>query len=91
VKLTTHLHLLTRSRMRGAILPLPQYAFMAWYSVQVQGQFYLTLPLLYVLIAKMLLKIFHHSPLCKATFIILRKRASNKKFGFEGDKHMTVG
>jgi hypothetical protein len=25
VKLTTHLHLLPRSRMRGAITPLPQY------------------------------------------------------------------
>jgi hypothetical protein len=29
VKLTTHLHLVPRSRMRGAIPPLPQYAFMA--------------------------------------------------------------
>jgi hypothetical protein len=25
-------------RMRGAITPLPQYAFMAWCSVQAQGQ-----------------------------------------------------
>jgi hypothetical protein len=29
VKLTTHLHLVPRSRMCGAIPPLPQYAFMA--------------------------------------------------------------
>jgi len=27
--------------MRGAIPPLPQYAFMAWCSVEAQGQFYL--------------------------------------------------
>jgi hypothetical protein len=26
--------------MRGAILPLPQYAFMAWCSVEAQGQLY---------------------------------------------------
>jgi hypothetical protein len=37
-------HLLPRSRMRGAIPPLPQYAFM-WCSVKAQGQLYLTLPL----------------------------------------------
>jgi hypothetical protein len=29
--LTTYLHLLQRLRMRGAIPPLPQYFFMAWY------------------------------------------------------------
>jgi len=28
--------------MRGAIPPLPQYAFMAWCSVKAQGQLYLT-------------------------------------------------
>jgi hypothetical protein len=27
--------------MSGAILPLPQYAFMAWCSVKAQGQLYL--------------------------------------------------
>jgi hypothetical protein len=44
VKLTTHLHLVPRSRMRGAIPPLPQYAFMAWCSVKkAQGQLYLYL------------------------------------------------
>jgi len=26
--------------MRGAILPLPQYAFMAWCLVKAQGQLY---------------------------------------------------
>jgi len=30
VKLTTHLPLVLRSRVRGAIPPLPQYAFTAW-------------------------------------------------------------
>jgi len=29
-KLATHLHLLPRLRMRGAIPPLPQYVFMVW-------------------------------------------------------------
>jgi hypothetical protein len=45
MKLTTHLHLVPRLRMRGAVLPLPQYAFMAWCSTKAQGQlyFYLTL------------------------------------------------
>jgi hypothetical protein len=41
VKLPTHLHLVSRSRMRGAISPRLQYAFMAWRSVKVQGQLYL--------------------------------------------------
>jgi hypothetical protein len=30
-------------RMRGAMTPLPQYAFMAWCSVKAQGQLYLYL------------------------------------------------
>jgi hypothetical protein len=30
MKLITHYHLVPRSRMRGAILSLPQYAFMEW-------------------------------------------------------------
>jgi hypothetical protein len=29
--------------MSGAIPPLPQYAFMAWWSVEAQGQLYLYL------------------------------------------------
>jgi hypothetical protein len=37
-----HLHLVPRSGMRGAIPPLPQYAFMAWCSVKSIGT---TLPL----------------------------------------------
>jgi len=37
----THLHLVSRSRLRGAIHPLPQYAFMAWYSAEAQQQLYL--------------------------------------------------
>jgi hypothetical protein len=43
VKLTTHLHLVARSRILGAIPPFPQYAFMAWCSVKAQGQLYLYL------------------------------------------------
>jgi hypothetical protein len=43
VRLTTHLHLVPRSRMRGAIPPLSQYAFMAWCLVKVQKQLYLYL------------------------------------------------
>jgi hypothetical protein len=34
VKLTTHLHLVPRSRMRRAIPPLLQHTFMAWCSVK---------------------------------------------------------
>jgi hypothetical protein len=43
VKLTTHPHLVPRSIMSGATLPFPQYAFMAWCSVEAQGQLYLLL------------------------------------------------
>jgi hypothetical protein len=39
VKLTTHLHLVPRSRMRAAIPPLPQYAFMAWCLVKHRDNF----------------------------------------------------
>jgi hypothetical protein len=38
----THLHLVPRSRMRVAIPPLHQYAFMAWCSVKAQEQLYLS-------------------------------------------------
>jgi hypothetical protein len=38
-----HLHLVPRSRMSGAMPPLPQHAFMAWCSVKAQGQLYLYL------------------------------------------------
>jgi hypothetical protein len=44
VKLITHLHLVPRSRMRGALPPFPQYAYMAWCSFKAQRQIYL-LPL----------------------------------------------
>jgi hypothetical protein len=37
VKLTTHLQLVPRSRMSGAISPLPQYVFIAWWSVKSTG------------------------------------------------------
>jgi hypothetical protein len=42
VELTTHLHLVPRSRIRRTIPPFPQYAFMAWCSLKAQGQLYLT-------------------------------------------------
>jgi hypothetical protein len=34
MKLTTHLHPVPRSKMCGAIPPLPQYSFMAWFSIK---------------------------------------------------------
>jgi len=34
VKIITNLLLVPRSRIREAIPPLPQYAFMTWYSVR---------------------------------------------------------
>jgi hypothetical protein len=47
MNLTTHLHLVLRSRTRATIPPLPQYAFLAWCSVKVQEQVYI-LPYLYL-------------------------------------------
>jgi len=46
VKLTTHLHLVPRSRMRGAIPPLPRYVLMARCLVKHRDKF--TLPYLYI-------------------------------------------
>jgi hypothetical protein len=43
MKPITHLLLVARSIIRGAIHPLPQYAFMAWCSVRAQGQLYIFL------------------------------------------------
>jgi hypothetical protein len=34
VKLTTHLHLVLRSKLHGAVPPLPYYASMAWCLVK---------------------------------------------------------
>jgi hypothetical protein len=42
VNLTTHLHLVPRSRMGGAIHPLSHYAFMAWYLVNHRDTFTFT-------------------------------------------------
>jgi hypothetical protein len=39
VMLTTHLHLVPRSRVCGAIPPLPQCAFMAWYLFRHRDNF----------------------------------------------------
>jgi hypothetical protein len=46
MKLMTHLHLVLRSRLHGAIPPLPQYAFMEWCSVKSTGT---TLPFTFLL------------------------------------------
>jgi hypothetical protein len=43
VKLTTHLHLVPRSRMRGAIPPLPLFFFMAWWLVRHRNKFLLNI------------------------------------------------
>jgi len=46
--LTTRLRLVSRSKNGGAVPPLPQYAFMAWWSVRgAHGQLYFTLLTLY--------------------------------------------
>jgi len=39
VKLTTHLHIVPSSRMCGALLPLPQYVFMARCLVKHRNNF----------------------------------------------------
>jgi hypothetical protein len=39
VKLTTHPHLVPKSRMRGAIPPFPRYVFMAWWLVKHRDNF----------------------------------------------------
>jgi hypothetical protein len=45
VKLTTHFHLVPRSRMHRIIPPLPQYAFIALCSLKAQDSLILLLPL----------------------------------------------
>jgi hypothetical protein len=47
VKLTSHLHIMPRSRMHGVILPVSQFAFMAWCSAKVKrrGSFTFTFKL----------------------------------------------
>jgi len=39
VMLNTHFHLVPRLKMRGAMPPLPQYIFMAWYLVKHRDNF----------------------------------------------------
>jgi len=48
-KLTTHLHVVLRSRIRGAIPRLLQYIFMAWYLVKHRDTFTSTLCINYFL------------------------------------------
>jgi hypothetical protein len=43
VRITTHLHLVPRSRVCGAVPPLPLNAFMTLYSIKAQRQLYLYL------------------------------------------------
>jgi hypothetical protein len=43
VKLTTHLHLVPRSKNEWNYTSAPQYAFMVWCLVKVQGQIYIYL------------------------------------------------
>jgi hypothetical protein len=43
VKLTTHLHLVPRSKNEWSYTSTPPHAFMAWCSVKTQGQLYLYL------------------------------------------------
>jgi hypothetical protein len=43
VKLTTHLHIVLRSKNEWSYTSTPQYAFMAWFLVKAQGQLYLYL------------------------------------------------
>jgi hypothetical protein len=49
MRLTTHLHLLSRLRIIGTTPPLPQYVFMAWYYGRHRDKF--ALPYLYLLSA----------------------------------------
>jgi hypothetical protein len=39
MKLTTYLHLVPRSRMRGAVPPLPRYVSMEWCLVKHRDNF----------------------------------------------------
>jgi hypothetical protein len=41
MKLTTHIHLVSRSKNDWSYTLTSQYAFMAWCSVKAQGQLYL--------------------------------------------------
>jgi VCBS repeat-containing protein len=43
VKLTTHLHIVTRSKNEWSYTSAPQYAFMAWYLIKHRGNFTFTL------------------------------------------------
>jgi hypothetical protein len=43
VKLTTHLHLVPRSKNEWSYTSTPQYVLMAWCSVEAQGQLHLYL------------------------------------------------
>jgi hypothetical protein len=42
VKLTTHLHVMLRLRLHGAIHPLPLYVFMAWCLIKQSDKFVFT-------------------------------------------------
>jgi hypothetical protein len=44
VKLTTHLHLVPRSKNEWSYISTPQYVFMAWCLVKSRDKFYLFVP-----------------------------------------------
>jgi len=50
VKLTTQLHLVSRTGISGAIHPLPQYAFIALFSVKESTGTTLPLPLIFLIL-----------------------------------------
>jgi hypothetical protein len=54
--------------MRGAVCLLPQYAFMAWCSVEAQGQLYL-----YLLHCKLVYEYTHEILVCYNRFVLLPK------------------
>jgi hypothetical protein len=54
LKLTTHRHIVPRSRMRGAIRLLPQYVLMAWCLVKHRDNFTFTMNMAFPLLPIML-------------------------------------
>jgi hypothetical protein len=84
VKLTTHLHLVPKSRIRGAIPPLPQHVCMAWCLVKHKDNFTFTfIPFLstagfkiklhkiYDVLFRIIVKIIYYSPYFYSAEIVL--------------------
>jgi hypothetical protein len=68
VKLTTPLHLVPRSRVRGAIRPFPQYVFMVWCLVKHRDNFTFTFTFTFWVCVTLRLNI-HHSVAPNITII----------------------